>query len=551
MEAPTSPAPARNFFVDVLRGIAILGVMWLHLQLPPWLEARLPAVATTAIHGGLYGVTVFFVISGYLIATTSINRFGSLPAMDIGKFAVFRFGRIFPFLLLVLALLVSMGVNGAIGFTFGSVNAMLDATASVLSFQYNDYYTHHNPYLNPWNVMWSLSIEELFYIFLPIVCRTLRSTRLIAVWLLFAVPYAYYARTGGDNLFMFSGCVDALAIGVLTAILGARKTAKDHRVLASLGMGLGLAAIFYVWQFGKPTGSPQRGPLLCSIGAAIFIYSSLYFPAISFRRSSGRSKAPVAVRGAALVLGSPLILLSVFGRVSYEAYLLHMPLLELKRNYLWTKYDRLLLYAFVGVAAYLVNRYFTEPMNRIVRGDTKQAAGRTVWARLRAPAFVALTVLIVPNVIVARDLRHPRHLVSVSTKVNLGKLSAVAMPLVAYGEAGTADFLSVRRSDAGSVELQFDHWGAPPVVRAVSPDLVKNDFTVVLDCVSPAVTIDGVQILSKADLQGFTSHDVVAIGKNDIGAITMAADAGEVIASASMTFNNGDVSPERSWKRPR
>jgi hypothetical protein len=75
----------------------------------------------------------------------------------------------------------------------------------------------------------------------------------------------------------------------------------------------------------------------------------------------------------------------------------------------------------------LVNLYFTEPMNRVIRtsGPTSRR-----WFRWLGPALVASILLLVPNVIVARDLQYPRRLESVSVGVRRDKLGAAFVPLI-------------------------------------------------------------------------------------------------------------------------
>ena len=540
-------APSRNFFVDLLRGLSITIVMCLHLKLPSWADVAAPQRVKLAINSGYYGVTVFFVVSGYLIAMTSIRRFRSLADIDLGRFAKFRFGRIVPLLGLVLASLIALGLSGASGFVFPKAESMLDATTSVLSLRFNDYYVkYHGWQTDPWNVMWSLSIEELFYVFLPIVCRVLRTKTMTVAWLMFSVPFSMYARTESFGLYAFSGCVDALSIGVLTAILAEERRSRNNVFWAASGMLLGLATIFYVCQLEPPTSNPRWGPLVCALGAGVFIYSSLHVPARLM--GVGVRRSPAGLLAAAV--GSPLILLSLLGRYSYEAYLLHFPVHRFVTRYLWPSCDSIVLMVLIGVAAYLVNTHFTEPMNRLIRDDHRREHLRAARGRqLHRPLLVALVLVAVPLVIVQRDRRHPKSVVSVFTNVIRSKIDATVVPLIAYGESGDAEFVSVKKGADGSVQLQFDHWGLPPLTKAIDPRLLKDTFTVELDFGTPAVRVQGVPFWTRADLIGFSPHTELAIGRNDIGGGTTAVKADGQIASWSITFNNGLISGESTWRR--
>jgi peptidoglycan/LPS O-acetylase OafA/YrhL len=542
----------RNPFIDLLRGISILAVMSMHFiaqfGFPSWVEAAAPL--KRVLESSYYGVTVFFVISGYLIATTSMKRFGKLSEIDLVQFAVFRVGRIVPLLLLVLALLVSLSLQRAFGFAFSKGDSVLAATASVLSLQSNDWLLHHgaDPHTQAWTVMWSLSIEEIFYLIFPIACRTLRSHALLVGWLLLSLPFALYARAADVNaLYGFRGCVDALAVGVLTSVLVDRARSGARPVLAVLGMLSALGALFWVAQHKLPSKNPQCGPLVCAIAAGLFIFSSTRLPA-TFGQGARRS-----VHIAGYALGLPFVLLGGLGQASYEGYLLHMPILRLAKNYLAVGAHPAMLIVLIGIGSFLVNRVFTEPVNRLVRHRLlvggRQPAGH-LSLNPAYPVFASLVLLAIPNIVVRWDTRHASTVVAASVKIRRASLGRAVIPLVAYGESGDADFVSVVKLDDGSIAVQYDHWGSASVVKAVPPALLKGDlFTVTLDCRAPAVLVEGEPVLDRDDLVGFSGHDAIAIGRNDIGGTTMAMAASAEVDSSTLTFNNGSKSDARTWKR--
>jgi peptidoglycan/LPS O-acetylase OafA/YrhL len=534
----------RNPFIDVLRGLSILAVMLMHFDLP--LRAATPGPLKLVLANAYYGVTVFFVISGYLIATTSIRRFGSLPQIDAAQFAAFRVGRIVPLLLLVLGLLISLSLQRATGFAFPKGSSVLVATASVLSLQFNDWYIHHSGDAGavPWNVMWSLSIEEIFYVLFPIVCRALRSRALIVGWLLLSLPLAFYVRTTDVKpLYAFTGCVDALAIGVLTSLLAESVRGDARPVLAALGMLGGLGALYLVTAHKHPWDAPPWGPPACALAAALFIFSSTRFPA-SPARGAGR-----VLRVALWGPGLPLLLLGALGQASYEAYLLHMPLQRFVTSYLWPGAGAVPLVVLIGAGSFLMNRCFTEPVNRLVRDRLGFGGRRAGHHQPLVPLMAAAAVLAFPNIVVRGDTRHPSAVVSASVTIHRAALGAAVIPLVAYGEPGDADFVSISKRDDGTVQVQYDHWGIPSVVKTVPPELAKDDFTVTLDCRAPAVLVEGKPVLGRADLVGFSAHDAIAIGKNDIGGTTMAPAANAELEGSALMFDNGTISAARAWMR--
>jgi peptidoglycan/LPS O-acetylase OafA/YrhL len=192
--------------IDALRGIAVAAVVVFHA-----FPALLP--------GGFVGVDVFFVISGYLI-TGIVAR-----DLEAGRFSLWRFysrriNRIVPALLAVLTacllggwwLLLSgeyraLGTHTAGASVFGSNFVLLSEAG------YFDEAAHTKPLLH----LWSLGIEEQFYIAWPLALwLTLRLGRApakmawVAVVLSFtAAVWIVFVRQGGRLLPPVAACVGA------------------------------------------------------------------------------------------------------------------------------------------------------------------------------------------------------------------------------------------------------------------------------------------------------------------------------------------------------
>ena len=106
-----------NSGIDSLRGIAILSVILLHINIRiPFSETFLGSIMPNMVYkilfwSGYYGVCIFFVISGFLITTSTLHKWGALPKISLSGFYVMRFARIMPLLiglLLILSLLYNI-----------------------------------------------------------------------------------------------------------------------------------------------------------------------------------------------------------------------------------------------------------------------------------------------------------------------------------------------------------------------------------------------------------------------------------------------------------
>ncbi|MDB6083900.1 MAG: acyltransferase 3, partial [Gammaproteobacteria bacterium] len=168
---------ARLDGVDALRGLAILFVLMNHVNMRlvighvPYGESLPAQLLNSLVWNGQYGVQIFFAISGFLITSTSLHRWGSPSAVRPRDFYRLRFARIAPLLLLLLGILVVLHFTRSRWFQVTTqLGGLSRAVWAALTFHINVLEARSGYLPANWDVLWSLSVEEAFYLAFPIVC---------------------------------------------------------------------------------------------------------------------------------------------------------------------------------------------------------------------------------------------------------------------------------------------------------------------------------------------------------------------------------------------
>ncbi len=164
--------------VDLLRCLAIVFVLLNHVNMRLFLAdiaytQGLPAqFVSSLVWNGQHGVQMFFAVSGFLITSTSIRRWGSLSKVSVRDFYALRFALIAPLLLLLLAVLCILHTAGLKDFVVsGETGGLGRAVIAALTFHINVLEAHRGDLPGNWDVLWSLSMEDMFSLFFTHVSR--------------------------------------------------------------------------------------------------------------------------------------------------------------------------------------------------------------------------------------------------------------------------------------------------------------------------------------------------------------------------------------------
>ena len=290
--------------IDGLRAVSILLVVAYHAQ--PWL-----------LRGGFIGVDIFFVISGFLITRIILSEAKAGTFSSLAFYAR-RVRRIFPALIVVLATTYLIGWIVLLPDGFALLGK---STAAGVAFVSNLFQLNQTGYFapdaaeNPLLHLWSLGIEEQFYIFWPLLLVLLFGSKYRRIRIA-----AIAAASFGLSLLIFLGLKEwsfysplpraweLLAGGLLASSQVEGVARQSSPLRENLLSAAGLAAIIgAAAALNKESLFPGAWALLPVLGAVLIIIA----PNSTVNRVLLSSRAMVAI-----------------GLISYPLYLWHWPLLS-------------------------------------------------------------------------------------------------------------------------------------------------------------------------------------------------------------------------------
>jgi peptidoglycan/LPS O-acetylase OafA/YrhL len=268
---------------DGIRGLAVLAVIGTHFNAPG------------IVNGGLVGVTLFFVLSGYLITSLLLSERASTGKVNLANFYRRRAARLLPALALVLvAVATILLIEGR------ATVAIVSVLTSGLYL--SNFAVAYGLDLGPLEHTWSLAIEEQFYLVWPVIMIAgIRRPRVLLTLLIVGIVASAALRLGPVTDLARFGWVyhhtltraDALLVGCVLALVPFRPS--QLTTIVSMACIVALVVL--------PIDQPTFATLLL---------------------------LPTAIASGLVIISRPRLLgvapLVAIGRISYGLYLWHVPL---------------------------------------------------------------------------------------------------------------------------------------------------------------------------------------------------------------------------------
>lgn len=291
--------------IDGLRAIAVLSVVLFHAD-QRW------------VPGGFVGVDIFFVISGFLISSIILQDIRT-GTFTVAAFYAKRIRRIFPALVTVLAASWVAGWFLLTADEFKSLGAQIAAgagfTANIYFWLTSDYFASSSDLL-PELHLWSLGVEEQFYVFWPLLLVFAARRRMNFASLIITLGSISLALnvliTPHDPVqafFLPHTRLWELFLGALVAVIGRHGSNRLNQIQAFVGGLLIAAALLLI---DNSSSFPGWRALLPTLGAALLISAG---PSTWTNRVILSNRMAVGI-----------------GLISYPLYLWHWPLLAFART---------------------------------------------------------------------------------------------------------------------------------------------------------------------------------------------------------------------------
>lgn len=307
--------------LDGFRAIAVTAIIIFHMN-PNWLP------------GGFLGVDTFFVISGYLITALLISEYYITGEIDLINFWLRRIKRLIPAVLFMLTVILTYTAFFKPEIIFDIKKDTIAAFFYVSNwwyiFQDVDYFNQFA--IAPLKHLWSLAVEEQFYLLYPILLLFLVKFKnqnftfliLFIISLISLEMMFFLSNSEGNNSRVYFGTdtrLQTLLLGALLAIIWPpfslkKNISKIQKYIIDLFgiIGLVILIYFFVTISDKDIWIYKGGFYLISF-ITLFIIASVVHPSGLFAKSLSNR------------------LFVYIGKRSYSLYLWHFPIIEFVHSY--------------------------------------------------------------------------------------------------------------------------------------------------------------------------------------------------------------------------
>ena len=305
--------------IDGLRAISIISVVIYH--------AQLKLNNNVIFSGGFLGVDIFFVISGYLICSIIFKELLEKKSFSFKNFFVRRARRILPALIFLIFIssffsYFILQPSALSNFSKSSISSIF-FSSNIFFWQVDSMYMAESQLLNPLLHTWSLSVEEQFYLFFPVV-----------IFLIFKI----------DKKFLFPFILLLMFLSIFSTWYGS----KNHIIfnfysITSRIWELGIGSLIAYYEYFKKKNfsfSQKINEIICFLSLIIIIYFFV-FPVLPNRHPTIYTIIPiVSVSLIILLSGKTSFFKSILsnnffvftGLISYSLYLWHYPVFSFSRH---------------------------------------------------------------------------------------------------------------------------------------------------------------------------------------------------------------------------
>ncbi len=333
--------------IDVLRGISVLIVVFFHFKFP-------------FFNGGFIGVDVFFVISGFLISRIILYELNQ-NIFSVTKFYIRRILRIFPalFTVFVFTTICSLFLLDYESLKFYSKALTFSSLfiSNIFFWRELGYFDTTSDF-NPLLHTWSLSVEEQFYLLLPILFLVSIKKKFLFSFFFFSLITCFSITYISPNSAFYLPITRLWEFGIGTILAFLPPVSiKDQLLIFYRILGYSLIAIGVLF-YNNSIVFPGLWVLLPTSGAFLIIYF-------------GEKK----IHHYTLILQRPLMLI---GKISYSLYLIHWPAYVFVLNLSFGKISNInyfLLLSGTFLLSYLSWRFIEIPARQMVNQNKKKIFG--------------------------------------------------------------------------------------------------------------------------------------------------------------------------------